>query len=153
MEKEEIDKAYIEKLERYAEQTQKTIDYSLERFDILIISLATTGLVLSIGFVKDIIGDFSKVNPLLLQLTWLLFASCLVSNLLSQVTSYFANRLDLKITKYLIKKEKGKTTRKLNTLELRHKLADFLTHVFNAISLICFIGGITTLIWFVFKYI
>ncbi|NQU32407.1 MAG: hypothetical protein HQ521_04165, partial [Bacteroidetes bacterium] len=111
MKKKIIDKKYIKRLQTYVETTQKAVDYSIERFDILIISLSTGGLVLSIGFVKDIIGDYSKVNTILLKITWLLFACSLIMNLLSQATGYFANRLDLKITRDIIRTEEGKESK------------------------------------------
>lgn len=108
MSKKKINKKYIEQLQNYVESIQKAIDYSVERFDILIISLSSSGLVLSVGFVKNIITDFSNVNPILLKITWLLFTSSLIMNLLSQVTGYYANKYDLKVTKDIIRTEKGK---------------------------------------------
>lgn len=144
----------IDQLQKYAETTQKAIDYSIERFDILIISLSSSGLVLSIGFVKDVIGDFSKVDPLLLKITWLLFALSLIMNLLSQVSGYYANKLDLKITKDIIRTKKGKDS-KINKekLDLRMKIFNSTTMSLNGGSLFCLITGIITLIVFISKYV
>lgn len=154
MTKKKIDEKYIEQLQDYVETTQKAIDYSIERFDILIISLSTSGLILSIGFVKDIILDFSKVNPILLKITWLLFAAALIMNLVSQVTGYYANKFDLKVTKDLIRTEKGKESKiNVTQAECFHKVLNSSTMLLNAGSLIGLITGIITLIIFISKYV
>jgi hypothetical protein len=154
MAKKKINTKYIEQLEAYVISIQKAIDYSVERFDILIISLSTSGLILSIGFVKDIIKDFEKVDPCLLKTTWLLFALALIMNLLSQVTGYYANQYDLKVTKDIIrtkKKKKSKINVKRN--ELIHKIFNSGTLALNGGSLASLISGIITLIIFISKYI
>lgn len=154
MAKNKIDKNYIERLQTYAETTKKTIDYSLERFDILIITLSSSGLLLSIGFVKDIIKDFSKVNPILLKTTWLLFALALIMNLVSQVTGYYANKIDLRITEDIISTEKGgKSKINMRRMECRQHIFDSSTMILNGGSLISLIGGIITLIIFISKYV
>lgn len=144
----------LDQLQKYAETTQKAIDYSVERFDILIISLSSSGLVLSIGFVKDVIGDFSKVNPILLKITWLLFTLSLIMNLISQVSGYYANRLDLKITRDIIRIKKGKDS-KINReqMDCNMKYLNSLTMALNGGSLFCLISGIVTLVVFLSKYI
>ncbi len=154
MTKKKIDEKYIEQLQTYVETTQKAVDYSIERFDILIISLATSGLILSIGFVKDIIKDFTKVDPILLKITWLLFATSLIMNLVSQVTGYYANILDLKVTKDLIRTEKGKKSKiNVKRTECFHKILNSSTIVLNAGSLLGLIIGIVTLMIFISKYV
>jgi hypothetical protein len=154
MTKNEIDKNYIERLQNYAESTKKAIDYSIERFDILIITLSSSGLVLSIGFVKDIIKDFSKINPSLLKITWLLFAGALIMNLISQVTGYFAHKTDLANTENAISIEKGKKNNfNIKGMELRQSILNSCTLTLNGGSLISLITGIITLIIFISKYV
>lgn len=148
------DKDYIRSLQKYAETTQKHMDYALERFDILIISLSSSGMVLSIGFVKDIIPDFSQVNPILLKTTWLLFALSLIMNLFSQVSGYYANQMDLRVTNDIIRTKQGKGSR-LNQqkMDKRMKNFNFTTVLLNAGSLFGLVGGIVTLIVFISKYV
>lgn len=152
--KPDVDEKYIERLTSYAETTQKAMDYSVERFDVLIITLSSSGMVLSIGFVKDVIPDFSQVNPLLLKITWLLFALSLIMNLLSQVSGFYANRIDLRITNDLIRTARGKES-KLNREKMDRRMNRFnlATNVLNGGSLIGLIGGIVTLIVFVSNYV
>ena len=149
-----LDKAYIKRLEKYVESTQKAIDYSVERFDILIISLSTSGLILSIGFVKNVITDFSKIDSTLLKISWLLFAVALILNLLSQVTGYYANKFDLEVTKDVIRVEKGKASQISNKgYECWHVFFNNCTHILNGGSLIGLISGIIVLIVFVLKFV
>jgi hypothetical protein len=154
MTKNKTDKNYIKRLQNYAGTTKKAIDYSVERFDILIITLSSSGLLLSIGFVKDIIKDFSNVNPILLKTTWLLFALALIMNLVSQVTGYFANKIDLCITEDIISTEKGKESKiNMKRMEFRQSIFDSCTMILNGGSLVSLIAGIITLIIFISKYV
>ncbi|MFY9153321.1 MAG: hypothetical protein WAO52_14995 [Prolixibacteraceae bacterium] len=144
------DKDFVRRLEKYAESTQKAIDYSIERFDILIISLSSSGLLLSIGFVKDIIGNMDNVNPFLLKLTWFLFGLSLIMNLVSQVTGYYANKLDLKVTNDIIRTKKGKESKlDQGKLDRMRMVFNSATMGLNAGSLACLISGVVTLIVFI----
>ncbi len=149
-----MDEKHFERLTKYAETTQKAIEYSVERFDILIISLSSSGMVLSIGFVKDVIPDFSQVNPILLKITWMLFALSLIMNLVSQVSGYYANRLDLRITNDIIRTKKGKASQlNRDSQEKQMKRFNSTTLILNAGSLFCLIGGIVTMIVFISNYV
>ena len=92
---------FISNLEAHKEKTVANLKYSIDRFDILIISISSGGLVFSMGFIKDIISKMPPVDFLLLKISWILFGLAIVLNLLSQVTSYYANTFELKITKNL----------------------------------------------------
>lgn len=148
------DKDLVRSLQKYTETTQKNMQYALERFDVLIISLSSSGMVLSIGFVKDIIPEFSQVNPILLKITWLLFALSLIMNLFSQVSGYYANRIDLRVTNDIIRTKQGKESR-LNQQQMdkRMKILNSVTILLNTGSLLCLIMGIVTLIVFISKYV
>ncbi|HLN74488.1 MAG TPA: hypothetical protein VK205_14445 [Prolixibacteraceae bacterium] len=160
MENIEPNQNYIKELENYMVSIDKRIDYSVERFDILIISLSSSGLAFSIGFVKDIIENLNKGNPIeinffLLETTWLLFACSLVFNLISQVTGYYANKQDLIITRKIIKNEKKKGSKEVSLPpdESLLKLLSSATMFLNGGSLLLLIAGIITLILFMFKHI
>jgi len=141
---------HIRKLEEYAEKTQKAIDYSVERFDILIISLSTSGLVLSIGFVKNIFTDFSKIDTQLLKISWLLFTLSLIMNLVSQISGYYANKFDLDITNDIINVKNGKVGK------INQKRSDCImsvlnncTQILNGLSLLSLISAILILVIFI----
>lgn len=72
---------------KYLDEIAKARAYSEETFDKLIVYLSSGGLVLTVGFVKDIIKLSDASNKILLYLTWIGFVLALLSNLLSQKTS------------------------------------------------------------------
>tara|TARA_R110000850_G_scaffold50499_5_gene123855 strand:+ start:3931 stop:4308 length:378 start_codon:yes stop_codon:yes gene_type:complete len=82
---------YLDKLERHISFANDSTKYSSDRFDILLISLSTSALILSIGFVDKVIPNLYCVNTSLLKTLWLLFVITLVSNLASQVTGYYSD--------------------------------------------------------------
>lgn len=147
--RQEIHDRYINNLDKYVDSAKETSKYSLERFDILIISLSTSALILSIGFVKNIIPEIHKIDTSLLRTSWLLFVIALISNLISQVTGYYANEKAIKIAKSKIKKERGKSIKGDNDkLEKRKSLFDKLTIGLNGFSLLILIIGIIVLVIF-----
>lgn len=140
---------YIDKLEAHIESTSKIVKYSLERFDILIISLSGGGLVLSISLVKDVIKNFEKVDHTLLKITWVFFGISLVLNLFSQITSYYANKEEIKISKNLIRQKREKPlTHKLEKLECVKVILNFFTVSLNALCVLSFVVAILLLIIF-----
>lgn len=142
-------KRYIENLELHLKSCKEAIDYSISRFDILIISLSSGALVFSMSFIKDIAGTNATQNISLLKISWGLFGSSLILNLLSQVTSYYANKYEIKITKRIIQKQRGKvTSSEESNLDAVKSVLNSFTLYFNSISLFALISGIIILIIF-----
>jgi len=149
---EEDKKRYIEKLEKYIESCEEAATYSIQRFDILIISLASGGLVLSIGFVKDVIQNFHKTDTSTLKVSWFLFGITLIVNLLSQVTGYLANNLDIRTSRNLIRIERGKDPK--GNQDRLLKIVTFYnvgTNILNLTSIATLIGAIIFMITFIYK--
>lgn len=144
----------IERLEEHKESIKQNIKYSIDRFDILIISLSSGGLVLSTSFAKDFSANFCCPNFLMLKLGWALFALALVLNLISQVTSYIANNTELLIVEDLIREKKGKV-KKSNQTVLEKKKVRFnsATNWLNIICLFTFVFGVIVVIIFMYKTI
>lgn len=141
---------YIGKLEKHIELTKENTRYSSDRFDILIISLSTSALVFSIGFIKDIVIDFSSLDTSCLKTSWLLFVIALISNLISQVSGYFSNFYDIKVTASMIREERGnpKDDDEVRNDQM-HKCFNYITHFLNLASLMNFIIGVIILISFI----
>lgn len=81
-----LQKEYEDQLAVYVESRKLAEEhrkYSEQEYDKLIIYLAGGGLVLTIGFVKDIINMTAAVNTTLLLLCWVSFILCLLTNLIS----------------------------------------------------------------------
>lgn len=140
---------HIGKLEKHLESAKDNSRYSTDRFDILIISLSTSALILSIGFVKDIVPNLANVDTSILKTSWLMFVLALISNLISQVTSYYGNLAEIKVTSNLISAERG------GTLPDNHERLDSnciilsrITMLLNGVSLLLLIIGISFLLNF-----
>ena len=145
---------YINKLEKHIEQAKDSAKYSLDRFDILIISLSTCSLIFSIGFVKDIIPNLNDINTTLLKLAWLFFLISLIANLISQVSGYYANKYDIKITQNIIREKRNKKMKgNQNLYKQICKYLNYATIWLNGLSLILLISGLIALIVFFHKYI
>jgi hypothetical protein len=146
----ELHDRYINNLEKHISLAKESARYSSDRFDILLISLSTSSLILSIGFIEKVIPNLELLDTSCLKVSWLLFVISLVSNLFSQVTGYYANLYDIKVTKNLIKIERVKKIH--GSQKFLEKVCDylnFLTILLNIISLICFVTGIIILISFI----
>lgn len=140
------DKKHIKKLEAYKLEAKAREKYALDRFDILIISLSSGGLVLSLG----ILEKFLIVDKSLVNLAWLFFSCALISNLLSQITGYKANKVDIKCTQMCIDETKGLHPRDTHIKidKIKERFNKF-TSALNIISFLSLSAGIILLIIFV----
>lgn len=151
-EKEKQNERYIQKLEAHIEKTDANLKYSIDRFDILIISISSGGLVFSMGYVKDILSKNIHNDYTLLKVAWIFFGTSIIINLLSQVTSYYANKYEISISKNLIRQERDKPmTGNQSEFECKKRIFDFLTNSFNLTSLLLLISAIIILIVFVYN--
>ena len=145
-------KRFIRNLEDHKEKTTANLKYSIDRFDILIISISSGGLVFSMGFIKDIIQRTQPIDFLLLKISWILFGFAIVLNLFSQVTGYYANNFEFKITKNLIRQERKKDMMGNQTsFECKQKIMNFFTILFNGLSLFLLITGMACFVIFMSK--
>lgn len=143
--------AFVKRLEEYIVSCKESAKYSIDRFDILIISLSTGALGFSIAFIKDFVKDKINPNLLLIKISWIVFAIAIIMNLLSQKTSYYSHILEIKLTKIKIKKLKGKEncSNCENRLNFKTNILDSLTTFFNISSLILLIAGIILTLIFI----
>lgn len=153
-EKDKQNERYIQKLESHIEKTDANLKYSVDRFDILIISISSGGLVFSMGYVKDILTKNIHNDFALLKISWVFFGTSIILNLLSQVTSYYANKYEIAISKNIIRQERNKPViGNQSKLDCRQRIFNFLTNSFNFLSLLLLITAIIILIVFVNKSI
>lgn len=146
------EKEKIERLEKHNENVQQTIKYSVDRFDILVISLSSGGIALCTTFAKDILELFPCINILLLKIASALFGLTITFNLFSQVTSYFACKNEVQAVKNLIREKKGKPhigNQKL--IESSKKNFNTSTQILNAICLISLTTAIILVAVFMFN--
>ena len=142
------DKKYIIALKEYITTAESRVKYSLERFDILIISLSSGGLALS----SSLYEHFTDGNKNFLNIAWIFFSSALIINLLSQITGYHANKLDIKCTNILIDEVKGKQEEGAHKkLDCIKSICNFLTSMLNGLSFVCLTTAIVLVILFNLK--
>jgi len=142
------DKIHLEDLKNYLLKAEERVKYSLERFDVLIISLSSGGLILALNLFKNFQSDCIDKN--LLSLSWLFFSVALIINLLSQVTGYFANKYDIKGTRNEIYEIEKKTISGNSIcIELYQKVFNHLTKWLNVLSFLSLSTGIILLILFI----
>ena len=144
-----LDKEYLKKLESLIEKANANLKYSIDRFDILIISISSGGLVFSMSFVKDLLLEKKNIDFLQLKISWILFSTAIIINLLSQISAYYANKYDIKVTRNIINEEIGKPIfGNQCKLELLQNVMNNITVIFNAISLLSLIAAILFLVFF-----
>lgn len=142
----EIDEKYITELKEYKKTAETRLKYSIERFDILIISLSSGGLVLGM----NLFSNFKCAEKTLISYSWLFFSIALILNLLSQITGYLANKFDISCTDNLIDEvERDLVSPNTEMNETLKSISNLSTYFLNIFSLISLISGIITLIYFV----
>ena len=131
---------YLSKLETYVVTCKESQRYSSDRFDILIISLSTTALILSIGFTKNLFQNLADLETGNLKTSWLLYVLSICFNLISQITSFYGSKYDVKCVKSEIDFELG-NGHDMNFLKFEKSCKWFgiSTEVLNVLSLLSFI--------------
>lgn len=138
----------------------KDEDYAVEKFDTLIVSLSSGGLVFSVAFVKDVIKDFKHTDLFWLKICWICFALALIANISSQVSGYFSNRYEKRALKCQIKQLKG--SEEIDEWGAQKRIANFqnksdrfnlLTNRLNGFSYLSFITAVCTLIYFIYSHV
>jgi len=149
--KPELEK-YVEDLKVWVEDRKKSIQYSIEQFDKLIITLSSGSLALSIGFVKDIVNITSETNTFILKSSWYSLALSLISVLISQITSYKSHKIETDISEDEIYQYENFQKYDSAKQKVKKWLVSFynrLTISFNVISFLTLIIGIVLFIIFI----
>lgn len=142
----EIDEKYILELKEYKKSAELRLKYSIERFDILIISLSSGGLVLGI----NLYSNFKSAEKDLINYAWVSFSIALILNLTSQISGYFANKYDIKCTNNLIDEtERDQKNINVEINETMKTIFNYITYVLNFTSFVCLITGIIQLSMFI----
>lgn len=149
---------YVAELKEWLSERKKDLNYSLEQFDKLIIALSSGGLVLTIGFVKDIVKITVETDTFLLKLCWFSLTAALVFILMSQISCFWANRIEINITNKEIREieDTGKFDDKKFNIRIKKiffKISNTLINLLNVLSFLVLILGIISFIFFVNKNI
>jgi hypothetical protein len=90
---------YIKKLKSWNKDREKDQLYAIEKYDTLIVTLSSGALVLTVGFVHDIVTITPCTDTTFLKLSWYSLITALIMSLLSHIASYRANKSVIKLTK------------------------------------------------------
>lgn len=136
---------------KWIDKTEKSIEYSTNRFDILVITMSSSFLTLSVGYFRLVEKPIEFCTSLWIYSAWIFFAICLISNLLSQVSSYVANRSELSAARmYLDDLLEGTNTNTDRLDSLATKYNTF-THTLNITSLTSIIIGVIAVLVFIIQ--
>lgn len=140
---------YIKNLSDHRENALESARYSSDRFDILIVSISTTALVVSIGSIKGFLADAIAIDTRLIKVAWVFFVVTILCNLTSQLTAYYSHKTDARITKNMIRDERKKPMignqeklekrcRSLNSATQALNIASFVGLIIGIIMTVCF---------------
>ena len=140
---------YINNLEQHILNSKDNSKYSMSRFDILVISLSSVG----IGLIINMLRSQDEIDHVLfyLKLSGSLFILGMISNFISQATSYFANEAEQVATKFLIQNLKKNTENPIEQKKLDSKAnrLSTCTKWLNALSFFSVIFAIVCLLFFI----
>ena len=146
----ETDK-FIEDLKDYRDVNRKNLSYSVQRLDILVVSLSTTSIVLVVSYLRWLIDSpIDKTLPGILGVVSIIFfAVSLLLNFASQFTSYKSHKIELEITKFKLYKMSyfgNYDEAEYSELEKNSDCHDKLTQVYSTISRIGLFVGVLSII-------
>lgn len=147
----------IKQLESYVEITRKSKDYSIQRFDILAITICGAGIYTDFELMKFIASStilnreqISSFN-LPFKVSALFFTLSIISNFISQWTAYRCLYWTIEYTKLTVLIMRGLVSESYSKAELMKKRADFYNRWSNPLNIatISFLGiGVLLIILF-----
>lgn len=147
------DKALIEKLEKWINRRRKDVYYGQKQFDKLIVFLSGGSLVLTTGFVSNLVHISENTDTSFLKYSWIGFTLTLIIILFSHLSSSRANEIEIEMTReeidFLKKCEKYSNTKLLRKERNYNRLTIYL----NWASVLSLLSGIIIFIIFMTKNI
>ena len=140
-----------DKWKTYLEDTRKKTNYSVQRMELLIISISGGGLYLIFQIVKEIkISRITIENPRYLFIPGILFLVAIGSNFISQITGYKANSLEEELIQNELSIMEGEEIEKevQNSLEKRIEKFNQITSFLNYLSIAFMFLGLVCLTFF-----
>lgn len=153
---------YVSELESYIKILRANKDYSMQRFDVLIISISGAGVYTSFEFMKFIsTSTYFQMSPdiqnlnIYYKITGVVFTLSIIANFFSQWTSYRSTSMGIEATKGLVFKIKEmdvdeKKTKKYQSLS--DKL-NKVTSILNFVTMFLMSLALVLMIfftWFIF---
>lgn len=136
----------FEELLKYRDLVVQNMNYSVQRIDILIIALCTSGIILCLTTMED------NKDVQELKIAILFFTISIAINLLSQFVGYYANRklvmiYNQKVVDYKSDPESFNEDDYEEDSEGAYKLGS-VVHYLNILSFICLLVGMTACLFY-----
>lgn len=159
----EPDKSYLDKLKTHKENAFKIVNYSMQRIDLLLISISGAGIYVCGEIFKFMVSDkvcICHIYTFPIKISGLLFVIAIVINFLGQWASYKANMYDIFLTDTKIYEKENEE--KLNDVEKTENFNskkiyyskkasyDKLTNLSNNISIFSMVIGMLILLIIIF---
>lgn len=139
----------MQKLDKHAEHLRLVRYYSIQRIDLLIISLSGAGIYACFELLKYIDTDvvLTKYPEVGTPFKWagILFTLAIISNFISQWTSYKGSSISLESTKMEIHAEENNEKPNTKLLDHKAKKLNEITDWLNLSSNFFMIAGLATL--------
>ena len=130
------------------EKIERTMHYASDRFDILVIALSSSFFLASVGYLKTVESTDQKCL-FLLFISWSLFVVCTISNLFSQVTSFYGSEYNWRLVRNKIRGLRGGNQIGSNVSHSRNlNRLNTATTILNAVSLFSITSGLICLVTF-----
>jgi hypothetical protein len=134
---------YLDELKEYLVKLEQTKLYSIQRFDIIVLVISTSGIFLLINLIGTLHKELPECVLIFLKISISVFALSIVSNLASQKFAYFSSENHRKICEEKIYNLKYKSERsKHKKEEKRAEYQSRLVYILNVISLVSLVVAI-----------
>lgn len=148
------DQIRISKLETWIEERKKDRDYGAKQFDKLIVYISGGGLAITTGITSYSPDLKCSDNYSLAIASWILFTAALILNIISQITSQWAQEFEIIRTEQEIAQledESGNTPPPKKRTDRWRLFFDRVTFSFNYISLLSLMAAIVLYTIFITK--
>jgi len=155
----QTEEKYISKLEKHEDILRSNAMYSIQRIDLLIISVCSAGIYLSLEIMKYIteskslnIGQINFLN-FRFKITGALFLLSIIVNFISQWTAYKGNFYSLDSTKKKIESAEYKTdnSQKIKQIDSYANTYNEITNYTNLLSTILMLLGLLLMMIFIWN--
>ena len=136
--KEEIERIY-RNIESYRSNAQKNKFYSMQRIDLIIVSLSTGSIIALLSKVELVVESLCYCYSLAYYISLVMIAVSIITNIISQIYSYKVHAIEVNWASQEM--EIINNLRKENTSE-NSKTLNIITTTSNTISIVSLVVGI-----------
>ncbi len=142
--KEEKAEALLADLREHSKSAREIVAYSIQRIDLLIISVSGAGIYACLEILKFLYEHNKQCGALSFKITGLFFTTSIIVNFISQWTAYYASLHNGNATKKVISDivNKSDSTVEINKLDCYVKIYGLLTKITNITSTLLMLIGL-----------